>query len=90
MCFTNDLFDTLDERVLDSAYEVAAKYCHGLATIHQWTGEESMNPKKIRVPPPVAAYNTFINGVDRVDQLEHQTQSNVAKEGVDAHLYMAS
>jgi hypothetical protein len=49
--------------------EEAIKLCRGVAKLHRWTGTEVLNRSSFLVPAPIIAYNMFMNGVDRMDQL---------------------
>ncbi|KAK1946029.1 hypothetical protein P3T76_003077 [Phytophthora citrophthora] len=67
--FTNDLAGTLSQRVLAGDSREAIHLCRNLAPLQRWTGDQVPHRKTFQVPAMVAAYNLFMNGVDRVDQL---------------------
>jgi hypothetical protein len=66
--YTNDPAETptVPVQVLT---EESSECVQGLADLHQWTGNECMHCVIFRVPAIVAAYNLFMNGVDRINQL---------------------
>jgi len=67
--YSNDLKGTLPERVMDSSDSRAVEIVHGLATIYRWTGTEVLHRSAFSVPAPIVAYNSFMNAVDRMDQV---------------------
>lgn len=67
--YTNDLAGTPFQGVLRGDSAEAIWLCHGLAPLRRWTGEQVMHRKTFQVPAVIVAYNLFMNGVDRVDQL---------------------
>ncbi|GMF68114.1 unnamed protein product [Phytophthora fragariaefolia] len=67
--YTNDLAGSLPQRVLSDCSPEAVRLCRGLAPLRRWTGEQMVHRKTVEVPAMIVAYNLFMNGVDRVDQL---------------------
>ncbi|OWZ00028.1 hypothetical protein PHMEG_00028870 [Phytophthora megakarya] len=67
--YTNDLTVTMSESILSSSSQEAVRYVHGLHPIARWTGAEMMHMALLYVPVSIAAFNKFMNAVDRVDQL---------------------
>ncbi|KAG6943184.1 hypothetical protein JG688_00017736 [Phytophthora aleatoria] len=67
--YTNDLASTPSQRVLSSESPEAIWLCRGLAPLRRWTGDRVMHRKTFQVSAMIVAYNLFMNGVDRVDQL---------------------
>ena len=49
--------------------ESAVEAVRGLAVIKRWCGHEVFHRTKLKVPAIVAAYNMFMNAVDRMDQI---------------------
>ena len=47
----------------------AQRLVHGLAMLRRWVGNEVLTRTKFQVPATIVAYNTFMNAVDRMDQL---------------------
>ncbi len=74
--YSNDLLETPPEGVLHASDDRAVRCVHGLSTISRWTGNEVLHRTDFLVPAPIVAYNKFMNGVDRMDQLHstHVTQ----------------
>ncbi|POM75332.1 LOW QUALITY PROTEIN: Hypothetical protein PHPALM_7578 [Phytophthora palmivora] len=67
--YTNDLAGTPSQDVLPGHSQEAIQLCCGLAPLQRWTGDQVMHRKTFQVPAMIVAYNLFMNGVDRVDQL---------------------
>ncbi|GMF49486.1 unnamed protein product [Phytophthora fragariaefolia] len=67
--YTYDHAGSLPQRVLSDCSPEAVRLCRGLASLRRWTGEQMMHRKTFEVPAMIFAYNLFMNGVDRVDQL---------------------
>lgn len=67
--YTNDLAGTPDHAIMDGTLTETAMLCHGVSKIHRWTGCEIMKRTCFEVPVQIIAYNMFMNGVDRMDQL---------------------
>ena len=65
--YTNDLAET-PPLPIQGCNDESIKCVHGLAPINRWFGNESMHRSIIQVPAIIAAYNIFMNGVDRYDQ----------------------
>lgn len=59
--------------------EAAIECVHGLAELERWTGGEYLNQSVVKVPSPIAAYNQYMNAVDRMDQ-KRSTNSTKRKE----------
>jgi len=67
--YSNDLNGTPTEAIMDGSCELAQSICHGVSHVHRWTRVEIMKWTAFLVPAPIVAYNLFMNGVDRMDQL---------------------
>ena len=67
--YTNDLSGTPSASVLQGNTMEAQRLVHGLATLRRWVGVEVLSRSKFQVPATIVAYNTFMNAVDRMDQL---------------------
>jgi len=67
--YTNDLFCDVPGDLVDHTNNDAIKCVNGLVPIERWMGGESMHRTHIMAPAIVAAYNLFMNGVDRMDQI---------------------
>ncbi|KAK1938850.1 hypothetical protein P3T76_008925 [Phytophthora citrophthora] len=67
--YTNDLAGTMTEPMLPGTSTEVVRLCRGLAPLRRWTGDQVMHRKTFQAPATVVAYNIFMNGVDRVDQL---------------------
>jgi len=67
--YSNDQKGTPTEAIMDGSCELAQSICHGVSHVHRWTGVEIMKQTAFLVPAPIVAYNLFMNGVDRMDQL---------------------
>ena len=76
--YTNDLAETPTVPV-QGLTEESIQCVHGLAELHRWTGNECIHRTIFLVPAIVVAYNLFMNGVDRFDQLR-STNACVRKE----------
>lgn len=50
-----------------SSYTVECE--HGLAQLESWRGEKVLNRTEFMVPTVIVAYNRFMNGVDRLNQV---------------------
>ena len=82
--YTNDLADTPQTLFGDKSDEHAVRCVHGLATLFRWTGDSYHAKQSFKVPAPVVAYNLFMNGVDRADQM----RSTNACRRKEKHLHM--
>ena len=69
MIYTNDLSGTPSEKIIDGSSAEAIRLVQGLASMKRWTGGESLHRTTLQVPAIFAAYNIFMNAVDRVDQI---------------------
>ena len=67
--YTNDLFGTPSKTSLYQDDPEAIEKVHGLATMWRWVGHSLHIRASFRAPAPVVAYNLFMNGVDRADQM---------------------
>jgi hypothetical protein len=67
--YSNDLALTPTEPILSAQNESAVEAVRGLAVIKRWCGHEVFHRTKLKVPAIVAAYNMFMNAVDRMDQI---------------------
>ena len=67
--YTNDLFGTPSKTLLYDNDEEAVEKVHGLATLWRWIGHSMHIRHAFKAPAPVVAYNLFMNGVDRADQM---------------------
>lgn len=66
--YTNDLKNTPRE-VVEGISDYTIDCVHGLAVLHRWTGEEVFHRTLFQTPAIIVAYNMFMNGVDRFDQM---------------------
>ena len=55
---------------MDENDEEAIEAVHGLVNVARWTGSEVMHRTLFPVPAVVAAYNCYMNSVDRMDQIQ--------------------
>ncbi|KAE9041166.1 hypothetical protein PR003_g12877 [Phytophthora rubi] len=67
--YTNDLAGTPSQRILPGSSPEATWFCRGLAPLRRWKNDRVMHRQTFQVPAMIVAYNLFMNGVDRVDQL---------------------
>ena len=67
MFYTNDLVSTPNQ-LINSPNDTTIACVRGLAPLQRWIGNEAMHRTVLMVPAPIAAYNKFMNGVDRFDQ----------------------
>jgi hypothetical protein len=67
--YSNDLLYDVPGAIIGGRNEEAIKCVHGLVKIKQWLGDESMHRSEFDAPAVVLAYNIFMNGVDRMDQI---------------------
>jgi len=67
--YTNDLNGTPSNPILEDSDEEASKHCRGLCKLYRWTRMEVLKRSSFLVPSPIIAYNQYMNGVDRMDQL---------------------
>ena len=71
VCFyTNDLEKTPSLDILLHSDPEVVTCTQGLASIARWTGEESLHRRTFQVLTIVVAYNTYMNLVDHMDQLQ--------------------
>ena len=87
--YTNNLAGTPSERILPGTNEEAQLLVHGLVNMKRWTGGESMHRTTLKVPAVFAAYNLFMNGVDRVDQIRSSMVSMKKENRVSMSLWTA-
>lgn len=66
--YCNDLDGTPSAPVI-APCDHLIKYLYGLTNIRRWMETESMHATVLEVPAILLAYNIFMNGVDRFDQL---------------------
>ena len=67
--YTNDLAKTLKTLFSGPDDPHTVEWVHGLATMWRWTGHSFHGKQSFQVPAPVVAYNLFMNGVDRAEQI---------------------
>ena len=67
--YSNCLKSTPSEDYMEGGSEDSNKCVQGLATLERWTGGESMRKTRFEVPAIIVAYNTYMSGVDRADQM---------------------
>ena len=87
--YTNDLAGTPTQRILDGTTEEAKALVHGLVSMKRWTGGESLHRTTLKVPAVFAAYNLFMNAVDRVDQIRSSMVSMKKETRVSMSLWTA-
>jgi hypothetical protein len=67
--YTNDFKATPTAPMLLMGSEEAIHAVNRICIIRTWTGSEVMRRSPIEVPAIVGAYNSFMNAVDRMDQI---------------------
>jgi len=67
--FTNDLTATPSTLFLSGESAEAKRLVRGMLPVQRWVGDENLNRSIVQVPSTVAAYKSFMNSVDRMDQL---------------------
>ena len=67
--YANCLKSTPSQSLLMGSSDEVIKCVHGLAVLNRWTGDETMSRSSFKVPAIIVAYNRYMNGVDRADQL---------------------
>ena len=85
--YTNDLAATPTRAIINVTDEQAVMCINGLAEIHRWAGTETMSRTKFNVPPIIVAYNTFMNSVDRMDQLQATNATQRKESRVEMTLF---
>ena len=85
--YTNDLACTPSQDILDWKSPEAVKCVHGLCAINRWTGSEVFHRSTIEVPAIVAAYNLFMNGVDRMDQVRSTAPARRAERRLSMSIF---
>ena len=66
--FSNDLALTLEQDVTPGSDARAWKAVNSSVTVRRWLGDETLQRSTLQASTVIAAYNRFMNGVDRVDQ----------------------
>jgi hypothetical protein len=85
--YSNDLADTPNAEVVLGTSEHAIHCVRGLATIYRWTSDEFMKKTPVLVPALFAAYNLYMNGVDRVDQYRATAPVRRRERRINAIIY---
>ena len=85
--YSNDLVSTPESEVCLGTSLHAIECVRGLAVIYRWTCDEHMKKTPIEVPALFAAYNLYMNGVDRVDQYRATAPVRRRERRVDAIIY---
>jgi hypothetical protein len=67
--YSNNLKSTPSRWIIPGDNAEAINCVHGLAELHRWTGDKILHRSVFLVPAPIVAYNKYMNGVDRMDQL---------------------
>lgn len=67
--FFTDLCETPSQLYLPGETEEAKELVPDMQPVYLWMVEENLNRTTVEVPGIVAAYNNFMNSVDRMDQL---------------------
>ena len=67
--YCNDLAGTPTTPIQDGEMIEAILLVNGLASLNRWIGGEVMNRTEFHVPSIIVAYNNYMNGVDRMDQM---------------------
>ena len=66
---TNDLKYTMITTFMYSDDPQSADLVHGLVPLRRWTKSRNMFREEFLAPAIFVAYNVFMNGVDRMDQI---------------------
>ncbi len=66
--FSNNMAGTPSKPMLMGTDAEAIKHLHGLVDISRWFGHETLHRTIFSVPAVFAAYNIFMNAVDKMDQ----------------------
>ena len=67
--------------------KTAIDLVHGLATIHRWTGDESIHRSEFKVPAIIVSYNLFMNSVDLVDQMVKTNHINRREKRISMNIF---
>jgi len=86
--YSNDLNGTPTEAIMDGSCELAQSICHGVSHVHRWTGVEIMKWTAFLVPAPIVAYNLFMNGVDKMDQLQSTNMTRCREKQLYMTIFM--
>ncbi len=86
--YSNDLNGTPTEAIMDGSCELAQSICHGVSHVHRWTRVEIMKWTAFLVPAPIVAYNLFMNGVDKMDQLQSTNMTRCREKQLYMTIFM--
>lgn len=67
--FTNDLADAQSADFLGDKEDETKRCVCGFASIRRCNGDDIMHRRELRGPKCLGAYNLFMNGIDKLDQL---------------------
>ncbi len=85
--YTNDLKATPTAPMLPMESDEAIDAVNGTCIIRRWTGSEVMHRSSIEVPAIVGAYNSFMNAVDRMDQIRSSCPTRRREKRVSMTLF---
>jgi hypothetical protein len=85
--YSNDLATTPRDEVNLGTDEDTIACVRGVTTIYRWTGDNIMKKTPVSVPVLFAAYNLYMNGVDRVDQYRATAPVKRRERRVNAIIY---
>jgi len=85
--YCNDLKLMPTSPLLAMDNEEAIRAVNGVCTIRKWTGSEVMHGSSLVVPAIVGAYNSFMNAVDHMDQIQFSCPTHRHKKRVSMTLF---
>jgi len=68
--YSNDQFNTPRHYICLDSDDGTIETVRGLVDIERWAGSETIGRSRISCPSIIASYQLFMNGVDRVDQMQ--------------------
>ena len=85
--YTNDLAYTMMQTFMESDNENTVRCVHGLVLLRRWTKTESIFRTEFLAPAIFVAYNIFMNGVDRMDQVRVANPSRRCEKRVSMSIF---
>ena len=79
---TNDLKSKMTNTFMYSTDELAVELVHGLVPLKRWTKKRNMFREEFMAPAIFVAYNIFMNGVDRMDQIRAVNPSRRKEQSI--------